>query len=307
MPSSSTPSGSMLTQSPVQKNTKLKLKLIVHKVPPKELETHAASSWQPDRALSYHSMAKKPEDFMNYIMQSGLMVCNHFIVEIDDLMIFGHKQLSITQQVVASILYTELAWFNGYPYTFPVIPPQLERKAPNPEGAPLLECPKESRSHPAVGLRENCQVWWHYLLALLQYWKDANSPFTYGGPLRHNSNLLMYVYHCIKCLLRLGKIELQHYSIKSQTPWTSYAQTKYMPSQITKQRETQAAVVDKLQDLKNWPHQCYEAEVDAEIHEAEQCGGDIQKMSQPRVSTDLHPGNEDLYIAPEKKETCLKL
>ena len=74
-PSSYTPSGSTPTQSPTQKNTKLKLKLIVHKVPPKELEACTTSGWQPDRALPYHSMAEKPEDFMNYIMQSGLMVC----------------------------------------------------------------------------------------------------------------------------------------------------------------------------------------------------------------------------------------
>ena len=136
--------GSMPTQSSAQKNTKLKS--IVCKVLPKELEAHATSSWQPNRAPPYHSMAEKPEDFMNYIMQSGLMVCDHFIVEIDDLMIFGHEQLSIAQQVVASILYTELVWFNGYPFTFPVIPPQLERKVPYPEGAPLPECSKESRS-----------------------------------------------------------------------------------------------------------------------------------------------------------------
>ena len=90
-PSSSTPSRSMLTQSHTQKNTKLKLKSIVHKVPPKELETLAASGWQPDRAPPYHSMAEKPEDFMNYIMQSGLMVHDHFIVEIDNLMIFSHE------------------------------------------------------------------------------------------------------------------------------------------------------------------------------------------------------------------------
>ena len=306
-PSSSTPSGLTPTQSPAQKNTKLKLKSIVHKVPPKEPEACATSSWQPDRALPYHSMAEKLEDFMNYIMQSRLMVHDHFIAEIDDLMIFGHERSSITWQVVASILYTELVWFNGYPYTFPVIPPQLERKAPDPEGAPLPEHPKESRSCRAVGLKENCQVWWRYLLALLQYWKDANSPFTYGGPLQRDNNLLMYVYHHIKCLLHLRKIKLQHYSMKSQTPWTSYARTKYTPSQITKQRETYATVVDKLQDLKNWLHQCYKAEADTEIHKAEQCGGDIWKMSWQRVSMDLHPGNEDLYVALEKKETHLKL
>ena len=179
-PSSSTTSRSTLTQSPAQKNTKLKLKLIVHKVPPKEPEACATSSWQPYRAPPYHSMAEKPEDFMHYIMQSGLMVRDHFIMEIDDLMIFGHERSSIACQIVAYILYMELAWFKGYPYTFPVIPPQLERRAPYPEGAPLPECPKESRSCQAMGLKENCQVWWCYLLALLQYWKDANSPFPYG-------------------------------------------------------------------------------------------------------------------------------
>ena len=305
VPSSSTVTGLMPTQSPTQKN--MKLESIARKVPPKELEARITSGWQPDRAPPYHSTAEKPEDFMNYIMQSGLMVHDHFIAEIDSLMIFGHERSSIARQVVVSILYTEMAWFNGYPYIFPVIPPQLESRAPYPEGTPLPEHLKESRSCRAVGLKENCQVWWRYLLALLQYWRDASSPFTYGGPLRCNSNLLMYVYHPIKCLLHLGKIELQHYSIKSQTPWTSYARMKYMPSQITKQRETQAAVVDELQDLKNWLHQCYEAEADTEICEAEQCGGDIWKMSRPRVSMDLCPGNEDLYVAPEKKETRLKL
>ena len=30
-------------------------------------------------------------------------------------------------------------------------------------------------------------------------------------------------------------------------------------------------------------------------------------MSQPRISKDLHPGDEDLYVSPEKKETCPKM
>ena len=76
-PSSSTPSRSTPTQSPAQKNTKLKLKSIVHKVPSKEPEACATSGWQPDRASPYHSMAEKLEDFIHYIMQSGLMVHDH--------------------------------------------------------------------------------------------------------------------------------------------------------------------------------------------------------------------------------------
>ena len=297
------PTRSTPTQSPAQKNTKLKLKLVVQKSPPKQPDSHPTSGWQPDRALPYHSMAEKPEDFMHYIMQSGLMVHEHFITEIDDLMIFGHECSSIACQVVASTLYTELAWFKGYPYTFLAIPPQLERRAPDPIDALLPEHPQESRSCRAVGLKENCQVWWHYLLALLQYWKDAKSPYPYGGPLHHDSTLSMYIYYHIKCLLCMGRVELQHYSIKYQTPWTAFVQKNYTPNQITKQRETYAVIVDKLQELKVWLHKCYEAEADAEIHEAEQCGGDIQKMSQPRASEDLRPGNDTLYVGTDKKGT----
>ena len=111
----------------------------------------------------------------------------------------------------------------------------------------------------------------------------------------------MYVYYHIKHLLRMGKVKLQHYSIKNQTPWAAFARTNYMPNQITKQRETYATIVDKLQEVKKWLHKRYEAE--AEIREAEQCGGDIRKMSQPRISEDLLPGNETLYVGTDKKGT----
>ena len=158
-----------------------------------------------------------------------------------------------------------------------------------------------------MGLKENCQVWWRYLLVLLQYWKDAKSLFPYGGSLQHDSNLLMYIYHHIKCLLHMGRVKLQHYSIKNQMPWMAYSRMKYMPDQITKQRETYAAIGDELQDLKNWLHKCYEAEGDMEIREVEQCGGDIWKKFRLRISKDLHPGDEDLYVTPEKKETHPKM
>ena len=189
------PLGSMPTLSPAQKNTKLKS--IVYKPLPKQQDTCLMSSWQPDRAPPYHSMIDKLEDFMQYIMQSGALVCEYYNAEIDDLMVFCHEQSSITHQIVPSILYMELAWFRGYPYTFPVILPQLEKKAPHPDDAPLPKCPKESQSCHAVGHRENCQVWWCYLLALLQYWKEADSPYPYGGLLRCDSKLMMYVYYQI--------------------------------------------------------------------------------------------------------------
>ena len=293
-------SGSMPTQSPPQKNTKLKS--VVCKPPPKQPDACPTGSWQPDRALPYHSMGDKPEEFMQNIMQLGMMAHEHFSVEIDDLMFFGHKWSSIAHQIVASILYTELVWFRGYLYTFLVIPPQLEKRVPWPDSAPLPQCPWESRSHHAMGLKKNCQVWWRYLLALLQYWKDAKSLFPYGRVCR-DSNLMMYVYYCIKHLLHLGKVKLQHYSVKNQMAWMVFALKTHSKNQFTKQRETYATIADELQEMKLWLHKRYEAEADAEIREVEQYRGDIWKMSRSRASADQHPGNEDLYVRTDKRGT----
>ena len=99
------------------------------------------------------------------------------------------------------------------------------------------------------------------------------------------------------------RFKLQHYSIKNQMPWTAYTRKTYTPNQIMKQRETYAIIVDELQVLKNWLHKRYEVEADVEICEVEQCGGDIQKMSWPRVLEDLCPGNETFYVGTDKKGT----
>ena len=99
--------------------------------------------------------------------------------------------------------------------------------------------------------RKNCQVWWHYLLVLLQYWKDADSPYPYGGPLCHDSKLMMFMYYCIKHLLCMGHIDLHHSSIKNLTPWTTFARQHYSTAQVTKQCETYATICEQLVELKD--------------------------------------------------------
>ena len=219
-------------------------------------------------------------------------------------MLFSHERSSITHQIIASVLYTELAWFRGFPYTFPVILLQLERKVPHPDDVPLPECPKESWSRCAVGHKENCQVWWCYLLMLLQYWKDVDSPYPYGGLLHHDSKLMMFLYYQIKHLLFMGKINLHHYSIKNQTPWTTFARQHYSTHQVTKQWETYATICEELAELKDWLLKCYEVELDAEVWEVEQCCEDLWRMSLPRNSADQCPGNEDLFVGTDKRGTC---
>ena len=100
-----------------------------------------------------------------------------------------------------------------------------------------------------------------------------------------------------------GKIDLHHYSIKNQTSWMVFVQKHYSMHQVTKQWETYAMIAEELQEMKNWLHKCYEAEVDAEIQEVEQCCGDPRRMSSPRNSSDQHPGNETLFIGTDKKGT----
>ena len=63
-------------------------------------------------------------------------------------------------------------------------------------------------------------------------------------------------------------------------------------------------ICEELQEMKNWLHKHYEAEVDAGIHEVEQCCGDLWRMSSSQNSSDQHPGNETLFIGTDKKGTC---
>ena len=97
------------------------------------------------------------------------------------------------------------------------------------------------------------------------------------------------------------KIDLHHYSIKNQTPWTAFARQHYLMHQVTKQQETYTMICEGLAELKTWLHKCYEAEADVEVWEIEQCCGDLWRMSWPRNSAELCPGNEDLFIATDQK------
>ena len=185
-----------------------------------------------------------------YIMHSTKLFHDHFEAVFDDLMIFRPKRSSISHQVIALIIYMEITFFRRHPFTFSVIPPLLETRKPHTEDTALQTQRKESRSRHAIGHIESCQVWWCYFLALLQYQKDTNSPYSYGGSIQYDSKLMMYVYYQIKCLLHIGKIELQLYVVKLMTPWAVYGREQYMPAEITKQHESYTAMSKQQCKLK---------------------------------------------------------
>ena len=68
-----------------------------------------------------------------------------------------------------------------------------------------------------------CLKRWRYFLALMQFWKDEMMPFQYGGVVRHDSKVLLYVMFRLKAVLKLVDLQFHHYAIKATTTWNDYA------------------------------------------------------------------------------------
>ena len=83
--------------------------------------------------------------------------------------------------------------------------------------------PKESVRHTGVDVSERCLRRWHYFLALMQFWKDKTTPFQYGGIVRYNSKVMLYIMFRLKAILKSVDFQFHHYVVKNTTTWGEYA------------------------------------------------------------------------------------
>ena len=90
-------------------------------------------------------------------------------------------------------------------------------------GATLPVSPKESLKHSGDDIAVRCLKRWRYFLVLMQFWKDETTPFQYGGIVRHDSKVLLYVMFRLKAVLKLVDFKLHHYVVKATTTWNNYA------------------------------------------------------------------------------------
>ena len=103
------------------------------------------------------------------------------------------------------------------------IPMELMSAPANPTDAEPPGSPVCSNDY-QMGIRVKCRREWTYLMRLLQYWYDAYTVYTYGGPIRQESKLMLYVFYKINAMLNLYSIFIRLHEVMDNMPWLHYYQ-----------------------------------------------------------------------------------
>ena len=195
---------------------------------------------------------------------------------------------------MATVVYFEVAWIQGEKWVFPNIPPEME-KMTSRRGATLPASPKESVKRTGDDVAVRCLKRWRYFLALMQFWKDETTPFQYGGIVRFDSKVMLYVMFRLKAVLRSVDFQLHHYAVKNTTTWNDFARQRLTSDQVTADRKAHQKMHDELTDLKRWMQHRYEEEADREWEILQRIRGDIDRLTVHREDRRRHPGNEEEY------------
>ena len=220
----------------------------------------------------------------------------HYSPELNDFgNAFGSKTVFVTRFCMAAALYFEIAWARGEKWIFPLIP-DLLTEAPMRHGGKLPERPTCSTKRKGDNVKLRCREWWMYLLVLLQCWKDESCAFDYGGALRPDSKVMLFVYHRIKNLLKkVGVVDFHLYQIKNKTNWSIAMLTRYTPDQLTAQRKMHQEAKDEMMAFKEWMYKRYEAEAICEYNELQVSGGNFDTLANHRVDEIRRPGDKDQF------------
>ena len=146
-----------------------------------------------------------------------------------------------------------------------------------------------------------CLKRWRYFLALMQFWKDEMTPFQYGGVIRFDSKVLLYVMFRLKAVLRSVDFQFHHYAVKNTTTWNDYARRNLTSDQVTADRKAHQKMHDELTALKRWMQCRYEEEADLELEILQRICGDIDRLMVHREDRHRHPGNEEEYRLMNQK------
>ena len=208
---------------------------------------------------------------------------------------FGSKTVFITRSCMAAALYFEVAWARGEKWIFPLIPDLMSR-TPLRRGGKFPEKPTSSKGRHADDLKLWCREWWMYFLVLLQCWKDETCAYEYGGALRPDSKVLLFIYFRLKNLLKkAGVIDFHLYQVKSKTNWSLAMRTKYTPDELTSQRKRHQEAKEEMTAFKEWMYQHYEAEAICEYNDLRVSGGDFDALPHHRIDPIRRPGDKEQF------------
>ena len=178
--------------------------------------------------------------------------------------VFGHQTASITHYCMATAVYFKVAWVHGEKWVFPSIPPEME-KMTSRRGATLPASPKELVKRTGSDVAARCLKRWRYFLVLMQFWKDEMTPFQYGGVVRHDSKVMLYVMFRLKAVLKSVDLKFHHYAVKNMTTWNDYARRNLTSDQVMADRKAHQKTHDELTALKTWMQHHYQEEADLEL------------------------------------------
>ena len=201
---------------------------------------------------------------------------------------------------MAMVVYFEVAWIRGERWIFPNILPEME-KMTSRQGATLPASPKESVKCTGDDVAVRCLKRWRYFLALMQFWKDETTPFQYGGVVRHDSKVLLYVMFRLKAVLKSVDFQFHHYAVKNTTTWNDYAKRNLTSNQVMADRKAHQKMHDELTALKMWMQCRYQEEADVELQILQRIHGDVDRLMVHREDRRCHTGNEEEYHLMKQK------
>ena len=84
---------------------------------------------------------------------------------------------------------------------------------------------------------------------LLQYWYDAGLVYTYGGPVRQESKLMLFVYYQINAMLNPHHLFIRMHEVMDNTPWHHYYQACTQLEQCIADYESHLHIIKGLELL----------------------------------------------------------
>ena len=212
-------------------------------------------------------------------------------VEIRCLAAFYSQATVLACHVIASTITTLVVANQGIHFLVPVIPRELMSSPNNPTDVKPPGAPAHSNDY-QTDVRVHCVWKWMYLMHLLQYWYDTRSVYTYGGPVRQESKLMLFVFYRINAMLNPHGLYIRLHEVMDNTPWLSYYQACTQPEQHIADYEYHLHIIKGLELLWNWLRNHYLVEATAEWRNLQLHGGPLDRLPFPHSYEDEQPGNE---------------
>ena len=191
--------------------------------------------------------------------------------------------IHLAHRVIVSTITTLVAANQGIHFLVPFIPRELMSSLNNPTDAEPPGAPARSDDS-QTDVRVHCVWEWTYLMCLLQYWYNASLVYTYGGPVRQESKLMLFIFYRINAMLNPYGLYIRLHEVMDNTPWLSYYQARTQLEQCIADYESHLHVIKEL--LRNWLKNRYLVEATVEWRHLQLHRGSLDRLPFPHSYED---------------------